>query len=89
MDAKQLLGWNLRSLRVTKGLSQEALALEAQIDRAYLGRVERGKENVTINAIEMLSVVLDVPVSALFRIPAANEPKPIPLRAGRKRRATT
>ncbi len=42
MEVRALIGWNLRRLRVAKGLSQERLALAAGIDRAYVGRVERG-----------------------------------------------
>lgn len=83
MNAKELLGWNLRKLRVERGLSQEALALEAQVDRAYLGRVERGKENATINTIQMLAEVLQMPISELFRTPDVGEQMPAPLKAGR------
>lgn len=85
MDAKEILGWNIRKLRVSRGLSQEALAFEARIDRAYLGRVERGKENVTLNVIEMLSGVLGVPLDELFRTPLDGETMPAPLKAGRRK----
>jgi transcriptional regulator with XRE-family HTH domain len=84
MDARQIMGWNLRLLRVERGLSQERLALEARIDRAYVGRVERGMENVTIATIEALARALDVPVAMLFSQPDSNSSQPKPLRAGRK-----
>ncbi|AYG61145.1 helix-turn-helix domain-containing protein [Rhizobium jaguaris] len=84
MDAKEIFGWNLRKARIAKGLTQEALALEADVDRAYLGRIERGKENVTINVIEMLSRKLDAPLDKLFQVPPKDEPKPLPLKAGRR-----
>lgn len=84
MDARQIMGWNLRLLRVERGLSQERLAFEARIDRAYVGRVERGMENVTIATIEALARALDVPVAMLFSQPERNAPQPKPLRAGRK-----
>lgn len=84
MDARKIIGWNLRKLRVEKGLSQERLALEAHIDRAYVGRVERGKENVTVSTLEALAQVLDVPVAELFVEPAPNAPMPPALPAGRK-----
>lgn len=86
MDARKIIGWNLRKLRVEKGLSQERLALEAHIDRAYVGRVERGKENVTVSTLEALARVLDVPIGTLFVEPAPNTPMPAPLPAGRKPR---
>ncbi len=84
MDAKQIIGWNLRQLRVERGLSQERLALEAQIDRSYVGRVERGMENVTVSTLEAMAIVLAVPVGALFAEPKTNEAKPTGLKAGRK-----
>lgn len=87
MDVRQTVGWNLRRLRVAKGLSQERLALEAGIDRAYVGRVERGKENVTVSTLEALSSALTVHVSELFIEvpPGAGWPKALP--AGRRRKA--
>jgi transcriptional regulator with XRE-family HTH domain len=83
MDTRQLIGWNLRRNRVSQDISQERLALEAMIDRAYVGRVERGMENVTVSTLEALTQVLKVPVSELFVVP--QKATPIPgLRAGRK-----
>lgn len=84
METRAIIGWNLRRLRVGKGLSQERLAFAAGLDRAYVGRVERGSENVTVSTLEMLAKVLEVPVAALFREPAKDEPQPAPLKAGRK-----
>lgn len=84
MDTRTTIGRNLRRLRVAKGLSQERLALESGIDRAYVGRVERGSENVTVSTLEAFAKALDVRVSALFRDIDPNEPAPAPLKAGRK-----
>ena len=84
MDARRIIGWNLRRLRVEKGLSQERLALEAQVDRSYVGRVERGSENVTITFLEIIARVLEVPIATLLIEPDADAPKPAPMRAGRK-----
>lgn len=86
MDARRQVGWNLRRLRVAKGMSQERLALEAGIDRAYVGRVERGSENVTLDRIEALAKTLGVEVSELFREVEDDAPLPKPLPAGRKAR---
>ena len=66
-----------------RGLSQERLALEAGIDRSYVGRVERGEENVTV-ALEAFAFVLSVGVAALFEKISPREGKPKPLRSGRK-----
>lgn len=84
MNARQIIGWNIRKLRVTKGLSQERLALEASVDRSYVGRVERGTENVTISTLEMLAIALGVTVSELFEVPEKDAAPPVPLKAGRK-----
>ncbi|ANP88268.1 helix-turn-helix domain-containing protein [Rhizobium leguminosarum] len=84
MDARQTIGWNLRRLRVAKGLSQERLALAAEIDRSYVGRVERGAENVTVSTLEALAGVLQVHVSALLQHVDDAAAKPAPLRSGRK-----
>ncbi len=89
MDARTIIGWNLRRLRVEQGLSQERLALAAEIDRAYIGRVERGSENVTINTLEAVARALSVPVAALLVEPAPDAAPPQPLRAGRRERSKT
>ncbi|WP_395773203.1 helix-turn-helix domain-containing protein [Agrobacterium pusense] len=87
MDVRKTLGWNLRRLRVDKGLSQERLALEAGIDRSYVGRVERGMENVTVSTLEAISLTLNVHVSELFAVVDDKLASPKPLRAGRKPKA--
>lgn len=86
MNAKQLLGWNLRKARVSKGVSQQQLALDCGIDPAYVGRIERGLENLSINILEMLAMKLDVPIADLFRLPEPGESKPPVLKAGRKKK---
>ncbi|MCB5205450.1 helix-turn-helix domain-containing protein [Neorhizobium sp. T786] len=86
MDTRQTIGWNLRRLRVEKGFSQERLALEANIDRSYVGRIERGQENVTVSALEALASALLVEVRDLFVEVADSSPRPPPMRSGRKPR---
>lgn len=83
MNVRQTIGWNLRRLRVAKGMSQERLALETGIDRSYVGRVERGSENVTVARLEQFAAALDVPVRHLFNEPEPGEEVSI-LPAGRK-----
>lgn len=87
MNVRKILGWNLRRLRVTKGLSQERLALEAEIDRSYVGRVERGTENVTITRLESFAKVLEVTVAELLTEPADGAAPPQPLPSGRKQKS--
>ncbi len=48
MKAQALVARNIRRLRVGLGLSQEALAVDAGIDRTYVSRLERGLENPSV-----------------------------------------
>ena len=84
MDARKIIGWNVRKLRVPKGWSQERLALESNVDRTYIGKVERGSENVTISTLELIAKALEVPVATLLIEPDSNETPPPPMRSGRK-----
>ncbi|ULO25549.1 helix-turn-helix domain-containing protein [Methylocystis sp. SB2] len=86
MKARQLVGWNLRRLRVAKGLSQEALGLMAGCEPSYVGRIERGRENTTIETLENLAHTLGIQLSDFFVAPEPGDRKPSPLRAGRKPR---
>jgi transcriptional regulator with XRE-family HTH domain len=86
MKATALVAWNIRKLRVKRGLSQEALAVDAGVDRSYVGRIERGVENPTVETLERLAAVVDVPVADLLAVPKANEKPPATLRKGRKKR---
>ncbi|MDB5558146.1 MAG: transcriptional regulator, family [Enterovirga sp.] len=84
MKGRDLVAWNLRRLRVARELSQDALALEAGVDRTYVGRLERRLENPTIAVLERLASALEVPLVELFIEPLEGSRPPEPLRAGRK-----
>lgn len=74
MDLRQLFATNLRRIRHRKGLSQEQLAYEADIDRAYVSRVERGATYVGLEIIGKLAEVLDVePLEFFHRSPRAKK----------------
>lgn len=66
MHGRDLVGWNLRRIRVARNISQERLAFDSGVDRSYLGGVERGEENPTIEVLERLAATLSVPLKALF-----------------------
>jgi len=84
MKAQRLVAWNLRRLRVARGQSQEDLALESEVDRSYMSRLERGVVNPTIGVLEQIAGALDVHISEFFIEPAKGERAPKPLRGGRR-----
>jgi len=51
----EAFGQNLRAIRKLKGFSQERLAYESGIDRSYVGKIERGQVNITIEKIYILA----------------------------------
>ena len=60
------LGDAIRLTRSEKGLSQEALAVDAELDRSYVGGIERGEHNVTIINLNKVAKALGLPISALL-----------------------
>jgi len=60
------LGQRIRKLRRQRGLSQEALAFEAGLDRTYVSSVERGERNIAVLNLAKLASALGVEVSALL-----------------------
>jgi transcriptional regulator with XRE-family HTH domain len=84
MKAQALVARNIRRLRVGRGLSQEALAVDAGIDRTYVSRLERGLENPSVAVLEKLAIALEASIPDLFVVPAKGEAKPRPLKAGRR-----
>ena len=61
------LGGAIRATRVEQGLTQEAFAIRAGIDRSYLGAVERGEFNVTVDTLARIADGLGVPAWELLR----------------------
>jgi transcriptional regulator with XRE-family HTH domain len=60
MELVAILGRNVRDARKRKGLSQEQLALEADMKRSYLSDLERGTRNPSVRALARLAAALDV-----------------------------
>ena len=58
MTAREILAGNLRRLRAERGLSQEALAHLAEIDRTYISALERMKYAASIDTLERLATAL-------------------------------
>jgi len=58
-------GESIRALRESLGVAQEALALNAGMDRSYLGKLERGEKQPSLDIVFRLAVVLDISPSEL------------------------
>jgi transcriptional regulator with XRE-family HTH domain len=60
------IGLTIRALRHERGLSQEALAEVAHIDRSYMSGIERGLRNISVLNVARIAAALDVPVRDLL-----------------------
>ncbi|MGP5179292.1 helix-turn-helix domain-containing protein [Psychrobacter aquimaris] len=58
-------GKRVREVRKAKGISQEKLAELANIDRSYMGNIERGEKNVTLKKVYEICDALEVDISEL------------------------
>lgn len=75
-DPKALFGQRLRKLRQAAGFSQEALAYAAELDRSYVGGVERGEYNISLLNICALARALEQPPHELLRFTEDAESAP-------------
>lgn len=62
-----VLGLRVREERLKKGLSQEILAERADVHRTYIGMVERGEKNVTLQNMTKIAAALGLTVSDLTK----------------------
>ena len=67
MDIREVFARNLRRIRHAKGLSQEALAHESDMDRSYISSLERGLYNASIETVAKLADVLGIEPDELLR----------------------
>ena len=66
INIEERFGERVRSLRQSKGLSQEDLAFKAGMHRTYLGGIERGERNPSLRNIAAIAKALGVTLSELF-----------------------
>lgn len=86
MKAQIVVARNLRRLRVLRGISQEALAVDAGVDRTYVSRMERCLENPTVAVIERLAKALGAETLEFFDSTVVSKGPVKPLKSGRRRR---
>lgn len=87
MNGRALVAWNLRKLRTERGISQERLAADTGVDRAYVSELERGRGNASVDLLDRLAEVLRVPLADFFVEPDDPATPPSPLPSGRHPRS--
>lgn len=63
----KIIGERIRNFRKEKGLSQEELADIANLHTTYIGQLERGEKNATLESIEKVANALEISLEDLFR----------------------
>jgi len=66
MDIKLKVGQRIKELRKELGLSQEALAYNAEVDRTYITDVENGRRNVSVEILDRIIKALKVSIAEFF-----------------------
>lgn len=66
MDIKLFVGNRIKKIRLESGISQERLALKADVDRTYLASVENGKRNISIVNLNKIVEALNVSLEKFF-----------------------
>lgn len=68
VSARVRFATNLRARRISAGVSQEELAARAGLHRTYVGSVERGERNISIDNMEQLANALSLDVVDLLTV---------------------
>jgi len=56
----------IRALRVERGITQEELSYRAGVHRTYIGMIERGEKNVTLESIKKIAKALGISMTNIF-----------------------
>lgn len=64
-DIHKTIARNIARIRKEKGITQEALAYQAGLNRAYIGYIERGERKPTIETLEKIAKALKCSVEHL------------------------
>lgn len=63
----ETVGKRIKELRNEQGISQEKLALKADVDRTYLAGVEQGKRNPSLKSLEKIIIALEISFCEFFK----------------------
>jgi len=66
-EINKKVGLNIRKYRTKKGWSQEQLAFEADLHRAYIGQIERGEKNIGLINLEKIAKALNIGLDNLLK----------------------
>ncbi len=66
MNIRQIVGDNIRFIRQKRNLSQEGLALDARMSRAYVGEIERAEKTISIERLSRIATILAVEPEVLL-----------------------
>ena len=64
-DWRRIVGQNVRRLRSAKGMTQERLAFASDLDLTYIGGIERGRRNPSLEAMARIADALDATLAQL------------------------
>lgn len=65
-ELSNVIGQLIRNRRTQRSITQEALALQCGIDRSYMGRIERGEVNLTVEKLYEIATALEVDMKELL-----------------------
>jgi transcriptional regulator with XRE-family HTH domain len=67
MSKKNIVGENLRKIRLQMGLTQEEVALRSGLSQSYINQLESGKRMFTQKSLEQIGKALNIPIIDFFR----------------------
>lgn len=68
-DTKKLIGARIKALRKQAELTQEQLAERVELDARHLSRLELGRHFPSLDSLERIALVLNVPLAEFFQFP--------------------
>ncbi|MCK4739006.1 MAG: helix-turn-helix transcriptional regulator [Deltaproteobacteria bacterium] len=66
MEAKNIVGKNIRKFRKALGLTQEELAFKSELSQGYVNQLESGKRRFTQKSLELISKALNTSIHSFF-----------------------